>query len=122
MEEQQERFRNYVLKSKKQNKQQKIHPDLILVKNLFTQVQSIKNSYAQPIIKEIIEMDRFNDLLEKGDEFCFETCFTHTFQSKELRDEIKEFHRDQAVCHSNCLDKLKFTKEIMLNNLRVIFN
>ena len=36
MEEQQERFRNYVLKSKKQNKKQKIHPDLILVKNLFT--------------------------------------------------------------------------------------
>jgi hypothetical protein len=64
-------------------------------------------------------MDRFNDFLTKGDQLCFKMCYTDVYDSQDLKSDFKEMYADQVVCHSNCLDKLKFTKEIMLNNLKV---
>jgi hypothetical protein len=46
-------------------------------------------------------------------------CYTDVYDSQDLRSDLKEIYADQLVCHSNCLDKLKFSKEIMLNNLKV---
>ena len=77
------------------------------------------NTYADPLIRETIELDKFNDFLEKADESCFKMCYTDVYESKDLKKEVFNLNRDQVVCHSNCLDKFNFSKEIMLNNMKV---